>query len=954
MKRLRFALYFLSLVIGLGSYQIIAHPNNVFGIGDDITAAPFVVHRVGRGLVKSTQPLSLRGPEVAEAIVEHREKPTIAIEDGKVLGTSTVVTQPINSFSIADISQLITNTFNDLVSQGKLKGDKGDRGDKGEAGIAAPYTPIQNGAPAPIPQVFIPGGMVPAYQPTNFPGASLFAATDISSTNFTTNIARVDNSLTVNGSSTLNGNLNVTGTISGNVSGTVNPGFTAGSVVFQGASGLAQDNSNFFWNSTNHRLGIGTATPAYSLDIVGDINTSVGYKIGGIAVLQNPGTSNIFVGDGAGQISTTTTDNTFLGYHAGNAQNVSCCDTFIGSGAGALSTSGYLNTFVGYYAGQNTTGNQNNYFGSLAGQNATVGGANNFFGNYAGYLTSGSSNSFFGHQAGYNTSTGQGNVAFGRSAGISNTTGSNNTFIGYNAGNGSTGTLTNATAIGYNTQVTASNSLILGNGASVGIGTTSPSYLLDVNGSGRFNGPVNFANGIVINSSGTSAANTTAADSSLILIGGGITNAGNSCCTVNIGGTDFGGGNSYFNTIMGYGAQTLGDLNGAVLIGKSATHRANNGSGVAVGRSSTTDAFGVALGFSATITGSSSIAIGSSSSVTGNSSAAFGASGVNGDNIFAYGGTSTKHGFGTVSPASKVQIVGTGTFGAAGVSALNLSAHTATLTTSPATFRAAEIGAMTLSASSAQTVTTASSLYISTPVAGSNVTITNNKPIDTATGAYLSSGGTWTNTSSRERKENFVALNPQEVLDKIDALSIERWNYKAEDSSITHIGPVAEEFHAAFDTGGIEGDKSISTIDPAGVALLGIQGLSEKIKAMVDFSWVIEGFKKFGVVIEQDIIKIKSLAVEKLQIGSADKPAGFVLYDKATKDPYCVAIENGEFTKTIGGCSDNSANSLPQTPAQSSTEQIAPTNGQEASQAQETAPQAPAPSEPQDSTAQAQ
>jgi hypothetical protein len=322
----------------------------------------------------------------------------------------------------------------------------------------------------------------------------------------------------------------------------------------------------------------------------------------------------------------------------------------------------------------------------------------------------------------------------------------------------------------------------------------------------------------------------------------------------------------------------------------------------------------------------------------------------------ASGGQNTSFGgnvgIGTSSPTSKVQIVGTGTFGAAGVSALNLSAHTATLTASPTTFRAAEVGAMTLSASSAQTVTTASSVYVATPVAGTNVTITNNKPIDTQTGAYLSSGGTWTNTSSRERKENFIALNPQEVLDKIDALSIERWNYKAEDSSVTHIGPVAEEFHAAFDTGGAEGKKSISTIDPAGVALLGIQGLSEKIKALLDFSWVIEEFKKFGVVIEQNIIKIKTLAVDRLQIGSSDKPAGFVLYDKATKKPYCVAIENGQLTTTKGECGNAAPASLPQAPQPAAapvenpeptpTEQVAPAENPEQSPTEE-----PAASEPQ-------
>jgi len=178
-------------------------------------------------------------------------------------------------------------------------------------------------------------------------------------------------------------------------------------------------------------------------------------------------------------------------------------------------------------------------------------------------------------------------------------------------------------------------------------------------------------------------------------------------------------------------------------------------------------------------------------------------------------------------------------------------------------------------------------------------TATPNHPIDTATGAHLTSGGTWTNSSSRTLKENFTALDPFEVLDKIDSLTIEQWNYKSEDASITHIGPVAEEFHAAFNTGGIEGDKTISTIDPAGVALLGIQGLSAKLKSLLDMSWIIDGLKEFGLEITEKLIRIKSLA-----IGSSEDPSGFMMYDKATKQAYCVEIENGEFVKTPGECDD--------------------------------------------------
>src|SRR5207247_356979 len=58
------------------------------------------------------------------------------------------------------------------------------------------------------------------------------------------------------------------------------------------------------------------------------------------------------------------------------------------------------------------------------------------------------------------------------------TTANANTFIGY-ASNGAAG-ITNATAIGANASVTTSNSLVLGSGANVGIGTTAPQGALDV------------------------------------------------------------------------------------------------------------------------------------------------------------------------------------------------------------------------------------------------------------------------------------------------------------------------------------------------------------------------------------------------------------------------------------------------------------------------------------------
>jgi len=97
------------------------------------------------------------------------------------------------------------------------------------------------------------------------------------------------------------------------------------------------------------------------------------------------------------------------------------------------------------------------------------------------------------------------------------------------------------------------------------------------------------------------------------------------------------------------------------------------------------------------------------------------------------------------------------------------------------------------------------------------------KLINTSTGAYLSTGGAWTNASDREAKANFAAVDAQEVLARLAAIPIQTWNYKSQDPSVRHIGPVAQDFYAAFGLG--EDDEHISTMDADGVALAAILGL---------------------------------------------------------------------------------------------------------------------------------
>ncbi|RMH14771.1 MAG: hypothetical protein D6698_12310, partial [Gammaproteobacteria bacterium] len=101
------------------------------------------------------------------------------------------------------------------------------------------------------------------------------------------------------------------------------------------------------------------------------------------------------------------------------------------------------------------------------------------------------------------------------------------------------------------------------------------------------------------------------------------------------------------------------------------------------------------------------------------------------------------------------------------------------------------------------------------------------KLIDTVSGAYLSDSGVWTNVSDVNKKENFTALDKDLILDKISNLNITQWNYKTDSDNITHIGPTAQDFYHTFGIG--ENDTTISTLDPAGVALVGIQALAQKV-----------------------------------------------------------------------------------------------------------------------------
>ena len=97
------------------------------------------------------------------------------------------------------------------------------------------------------------------------------------------------------------------------------------------------------------------------------------------------------------------------------------------------------------------------------------------------------------------------------------------------------------------------------------------------------------------------------------------------------------------------------------------------------------------------------------------------------------------------------------------------------------------------------------------------------------TGVYLPhADGSWHTLSDRNAKEDAASVNPREILERLTTLPVQTWRYKGQEKSVRHIGPMAQDFQAAFGVG-ID-DKHIATVDADGVALAAIQGLHELVK----------------------------------------------------------------------------------------------------------------------------
>jgi hypothetical protein len=310
---------------------------------------------------------------------------------------------------------------------------------------------------------------------------------------------------------------------------------TAGSILFAGTSGvLAQNNANFFWDNTNFRLGIGTATPTRKLEVVGSdalINTlSLGRGLGNIQ-------SNAAFGFQALNENTSGDGNVAIGYIALKSNTSAYANTAIGSSALTSTTTGHSNTAIGTAALLLCTSNDNVAIGVSAAAAITsatnivaigkgafqtgIAGNNIMIGTNAGKTLSNASatnNILIGHGLGDYSSTMSGCTAIGLNAILTNTTGTNNIGIGNDAGRTTTTGSNNIfIGVGINPVLgSESNRTFIGNSSTVSTWLGGNLLLGSTTDSGeriQINGTAKITNKMSLSAGTTSAAQINLASS---------------------------------------------------------------------------------------------------------------------------------------------------------------------------------------------------------------------------------------------------------------------------------------------------------------------------------------------------------------------------------------------------------------------------------------------------------
>ncbi|OGU67446.1 MAG: hypothetical protein A2499_16850 [Stygiobacter sp. RIFOXYC12_FULL_38_8] len=99
---------------------------------------------------------------------------------------------------------------------------------------------------------------------------------------------------------------------------------------------------------------------------------------------------------------------------------------------------------------------------------------------------------------------------------------------------------------------------------------------------------------------------------------------------------------------------------------------------------------------------------------------------------------------------------------------------------------------------------------------------------DSTAGVYMRHGQSgWSNYCDRNKKENFEPVNGEWVLGKIKNIPITKWSYKKTDPNEKYIGPMAQDFYAAFQLNGTD-SLGINSISIDGVNMAGVIALEKR------------------------------------------------------------------------------------------------------------------------------
>jgi hypothetical protein len=278
------------------------------------------------------------------------------------------------------------------------------------------------------------------------------------------------------------------------------------------------------------------------------------------------------------------------------------------------------------------------------------------------------------------------------------------------------------------------------------------------------------------------------------------------------------------STAMGASTKATGDFSTATGWGTVAGGR----SSTAMGENSTADGYySTAMGYVAKASGAYSVAMGHAPTASGSSSTALGHA------TMAGGSYSTAMGYKTTASGVSTTAMGVETTasGSASTAMGNQTIASGNYSTAMGAWAStnSQQGAFVYGDATTTTMLAAPAANSFTVRATGGTTFYSNSSL--SAGVSLAPGaGAWATVSDRNRKRDFHDVDGEVVLASIAKMPIQSWSYRSQDPSIRHLGPVAQDFYAAFKLG--ESDLTITTSDISGVNMLAIQALERRTRIL--------------------------------------------------------------------------------------------------------------------------